>query len=81
MKAEKIDAEIRKWKNAGNEIDAMKKKKRGLPGSVQQESLGPSETQEAPLPPKQSASTRSALAGTRWPQSQLINFFLGFSVA
>jgi len=27
MKAKKIDAEIRKWKNAGNEIETMKKKK------------------------------------------------------
>ena len=26
MKAKKIDAEIRKWKNTGNEIEAMKKK-------------------------------------------------------
>ena len=37
MKAEKIDAKIRKWKNAGNEIEAMKKKKQGLPDSLQQD--------------------------------------------
>lgn len=37
MKAKKIDAEIRKWKNAGNEVEAMKKKKQGLPDSVQQD--------------------------------------------
>ena len=40
MKAKKIDAEIRKWKNAGNEIETMKKKKQELPNAVQDSHSG-----------------------------------------
>ena len=50
MKAKKIDAEIWKWKNTGNEIEAMKKKKQGLPGAVQQDSHSGVDTGGSSLP-------------------------------